>query len=41
MFVKNENKICERKEFKIQNSSKIKVEDLWIEITNNLAINML
>ena len=37
MFVKNECKICERKEFKIQNSSKVKVEGLWIEITNTFG----
>ena len=36
MFVKNDYNICERK-FKIQNSSKVKVEDLWIEITNNFG----
>ena len=28
MFVKNKYKICERKEFKILNSSKVKVENL-------------
>ena len=37
MFVKNKYKICERKEFKILKSSKVKVEDLWIEITNNFG----
>ena len=37
MFVKNKYKICERKELKIPNSSKVKVEDLWIEITNNFG----
>ena len=37
MFVKNDYNICERKEFKIQNSSKVKVEDLWIEITNDFG----
>ena len=37
MFVKNKYKICERKEFAILNSSKVKVEDLWIEITNNFG----
>ena len=35
MFVKNKYRICERKEFKILNSSKVKVEDLCIEITNH------
>ena len=37
MFVKNEYKICERKECKIQNSAKVKVEELWIEITNTFG----
>ena len=37
MFVKNEYKICQRKEFKIQNSAKVKVEDLWIKITNTFG----
>ena len=37
MFVKNKHKICERKELKIPNSSKVKVEGLWIEITNNFG----
>ena len=37
MFVKNKYKICERKEFKVPNSSKVKVEDLWIEIMNNFG----
>ena len=37
MFVKNKYKICERKELKIPNSSKGKVEDLCIEITNNFG----
>ena len=34
---KNDYNICKRKEFKIQNSSKVNVEDLWIEITNNFG----
>ena len=34
---KNDYKLCERKKFKIQNFSKVKVEDLWIEITNNFG----
>ena len=34
---KNDYNICERKEFKIQNSSKVNVEDLWTEITNNFG----
>ena len=37
MFVKNKYKICERKELKIPNSSKVKADDLWIEITNNFG----
>ena len=37
MFVKNKYKICERKELKIPNSSKVRVEDLWIEIKNNFG----
>ena len=39
MFVKNKFKICERKELKMLNSLKVKVEDLWIEITNNFGDN--
>ena len=35
--MKNEYLICERKEFKIQNFSKGKVEDLCIEITNTFG----
>ena len=37
MFVKIDYNICERQEFKIQNSSEVEVEDLWIEITNNFG----
>ena len=37
MFIKNKYKICERKEFKILSSSKVKVDDLGIEITNNFG----
>ena len=34
MFVKNIYKILERKDLKIPFSSKVRVEDLWVEITN-------
>ena len=34
MFVKSIYKILERKDLKIPFSSKVRVEDLWIEITN-------
>ena len=34
MFVKNIYKILERKDLKIPFSAKVRVEDLWVEITN-------
>ena len=34
IFVKNIYKILERNYFKIPFSSKVRVEDLWVEITN-------
>ena len=34
MFVKTIYKILERKDLKIPFSSKVRVEDLWVEITN-------
>ena len=35
MFIKNSYKISERKDLKIACSTKVKVEDLWVEITND------
>ena len=37
MLVKNIYKISERKDLKIPFSSKVRVEDLWVEITNKSA----
>ena len=37
MFVKNDHKVCEMNEFKIPYSSKVRVEDLWVEVTNNFG----
>ena len=34
MFIKNAHKILERKDFKISLSSKVRVEDPCVEITN-------
>ena len=40
MFVKNIYKILERKDLKIPFSSKVRVEDLWVEITNKSGENI-
>ena len=37
MFVKNDYKVCEMNELKIPYSSKVRVEDLWVEVTNNFG----
>ena len=37
MFVKNDYKVCEMNELKILYSSKVRVEDLWVEVTNNFG----
>ena len=37
MFVKNDYKVCEINELKIPYSSKVRVEDLWVEATNNFG----
>ena len=34
-FIKNNYKISERKDLKIAYSTKVKIEDLWVEIANN------
>ena len=35
MFLKNKYKISERKDLKIAYSTKVKIEDLWVEIANS------
>ena len=35
MFIKNSSKISERKGFKIAYSTKVKIEDPWVELTND------
>ena len=35
MFIKNIYKVSERKDLKIAYSAKVKIEDLWVEITND------
>ena len=37
MFIINDYKVCEIKDLKIPYSSKVRVEDLWIEITNKIG----
>ena len=37
MFVKNDCKVCEINELKIPYASKVRVEDLWVEVTNNFG----
>ena len=37
IFVKNDCKVCEINELKIPYSSKVRVEDLWVEITNKFG----
>ena len=37
MFVNNDHKVCEINELKIPYSSKVRVEDLWVEVTNNFG----
>ena len=37
MFVKNDYKVCEINELKIPYSSKVRVQDWWIEVTNNFG----
>ena len=37
MFVKNDYKVFEMNELKIPYSSKVRVEDLWVEVTNNFG----
>ena len=37
MFVKNDYKVGEINELKIPYSSKVRVEDLWVEVTNNFG----
>ena len=37
MFIINDYKVCEIKNLKIPYSSKVRVEDLWIEITNKIG----
>ena len=37
MFVKNDCKVCEMNKLKIPYSSKVRVEDLWVEVTNNFG----
>ena len=37
MFVKNDCKVCEMNELKIPYSSKVRVEDLWVEVTNTFG----
>ena len=35
LFIKNNYKTPERKDLKIAYSTKVKIEDLWVEIVNN------
>ena len=35
MFIKNIYKVLERKDLKIAYSAKVKIEDLWVETTND------
>ena len=35
MLVKNDCKVCEINELKIPYSSKVRVEDFWVEVTNH------
>ena len=37
MFVKNDYKVCERNKLKIPYSSKVRIEDLWVEVNNNFG----
>ena len=37
MFVKNDHKVCEINELKIPYLSKVRVEDLLVEVTNNFG----
>ena len=39
MFIRNNYKISERKDFKIAYSTKVKLEDLWVEIANDIWRN--
>ena len=36
-FVKNDYKVCQINELKIPYSSKVRVEDMWVEITNKVG----
>ena len=40
MFAKNDYKVCEINELKIPYSSKVGIENLWAEVTNNFGENV-